>query len=95
MPSNKKGIPNDSFTLNIDLAETILGAAGIKADDNIMQGRDIADLYLPDRPSTSKEPWRTEWYYEVNGYRLHYALLSLAGTGYSNVMHYYFYTMIL
>jgi len=70
MPSNKKGIPNDSFTLNIDLAETILGAAGIKADDNIMQGRDIADLYLPDRPSTSKEPWRTEWYYEfpnING----------------------------
>lgn len=64
MPSNEKGVPNDSLTLNIDLAETILGAAGIKADDTIMQGRDIADLYLPDRPSTSKEPWRTEWYYE-------------------------------
>ena len=91
MPSNEKGVPNDSLTLNIDLAETILGAVGIKADDTIMQGRDIADLYLLDRPSTSKEPWRTEWYYEVNGYRLH----DLANTVYSNVMHYYFYTMIV
>jgi len=65
MPSNKQGVLNDSFTLNIDLAETILGAAGIQANDTVMQGRDIADLYLPDRPtSTSKVPWRTEWYYE-------------------------------
>jgi len=64
MPRKKRSVPNDSFTLNVDLAETILGAAGIKADENIMQGRDIADLYLPDRPSTNKEPWRTEWYYE-------------------------------
>ena len=42
------------------MAETILGAAGLDAP-NTMQGRDIADLYLPNRKS--KSPWRTEYYY--------------------------------
>ena len=84
MPRKKRSVPNDSFTLNVDLAETILGAAGIKADENIMQGRDIADLYLPDRPSTNKEPWRTEWYYEVN--RISLALYTIFSRGYCFIL---------
>ena len=60
MPMEKRGTTDDSFTLNIDLAETILGAAKI-SPPKIMQGRDIADLYL--RPNTTT-PWRDEFYYE-------------------------------
>ena len=59
MPSNKHGTLDDSFTLNIDLAETILGAANITSPP-LMQGRDIADLYLRNKT----EPWRDEFYYE-------------------------------
>jgi arylsulfatase A-like enzyme len=59
MSTQQRGTLNDAFTLNIDLAPTILGAAGIKAPDS-MQGMDIADLYR--KPT---QPWpRTEWYYE-------------------------------
>jgi arylsulfatase len=43
----KIGTINKEFTLNIDLAPTILGAANIKSP-NFMQGRDISDLYLDD-----------------------------------------------
>ena len=71
MPSDKIGTLDDSFTLNVDLAETILGAAGVKPDD-LMQGRDISDLYLPSNvkneyhnsASVNKEPWRDEFFYE-------------------------------
>ena len=59
MPKSKRGTTNDNFTLNVDLAATILGAA--KAEKpNQYQGRDISDLYLrPDSP-----PWREEFFYE-------------------------------
>lgn len=54
------GTLDDSFTLNIDLAATILGAAGLPPNPR-MQGRNIADLYLtPDAKAT----WRDEFYYE-------------------------------
>jgi len=59
MPENLRGTTNDEFTLNVDLAPTILGAAGLKPADT-MQGRDISDLYL--RPNSP--PWRTEFFYE-------------------------------
>jgi arylsulfatase A-like enzyme len=45
MSPEKKGTINKEFTLNIDLAPTILSAAGIEASD-FMQGRDISELYL-------------------------------------------------
>jgi arylsulfatase A-like enzyme len=61
MPKSKRGTMDDSFTLNIDLAETILGAARIKPPP-LMQGRDMADLYLPNREN--KSPWRKEFFYE-------------------------------
>jgi arylsulfatase len=67
MPKDKIGTTSDAFTLNIDLAETILGAAGLDAPSE-MHGRDIADLYSDNPKSTT--PWRNEFYYEfpdVNG----------------------------
>jgi arylsulfatase len=58
MPENHIGTVREEFTLNIDLAETILGAAGL-APAKGMQGRDIAQLYLED-----VDDWREEFYYE-------------------------------
>jgi arylsulfatase len=65
MPSKFIRTINDAITLNIDLAPTILGAAGIKAHQR-MQGRDIADLYLDrDNPNfVANKSWRDEFYYE-------------------------------
>ena len=62
MPSDKKGATNTEFTLSVDLAPTILAAAGIESPQS-MQGRNIGDLYLPvgdEKPA----PWRTEFFYE-------------------------------
>jgi arylsulfatase A-like enzyme len=59
MPKEMIGTVNDDFTLNIDLASTILGAAGIE-QPSVMQGRDIADLYL----ENSAPKWREEFFYE-------------------------------
>jgi arylsulfatase len=61
MPKKKRGTTDDSFTLNVDLAATILGAAGLDAPKT-MHGRDISHLYLENPKST--EPWRDEFYYE-------------------------------
>ena len=69
MPKDMIGTRNDDFTLNIDLAPTILSAAGIPVPA-VMQGRDMADLYLKQEASsiiidTSRQrPWRDEFYYE-------------------------------
>lgn len=59
MAKSKHGTTNDDFTLNVDLAPTILAATGIEAPQT-MQGTDIAPLYLADTPPA----WRTEFYYE-------------------------------
>ena len=67
IPKDKRGTLDDSFTLNVDLAPTILGAAGLDTPVE-MQGRDIGDLYLGKPKSTG--PWRSEFYYEfpdING----------------------------
>lgn len=60
MPASKRGTLDDSYTLNIDLAPTILGAAQIDPPLG-MQGRNIADLYLKKYGSQN---WRQEFYYE-------------------------------
>ena len=60
MKDEKKGTTNDDFTLNIDLAPTILAAAGIQAPEKFM-GRDMSSLYL--NPETSSK-WRDEFFYE-------------------------------
>ena len=54
-----RGKTNDDFTLNVDLAPTILAATGIKAPET-MQGRDVSPLYLAD----DQPEWRTEFFYE-------------------------------
>ena len=59
MAPAKRGGTNDDFTLNVDLAPSILAAAGIKAPAT-MQGRDIAPLYL----AATKPAWRDEFFYE-------------------------------
>lgn len=59
MPPNKMGTTDDSFTLNVDLAATFLGAAKAEKPKQY-QGRDISDIYL--RPHSP--PWREEFYYE-------------------------------
>ena len=62
MNENKAGSLNDDFTLSVDLAPTILAAAGVEAPRGKggMQGRDIAPLYL----AKEKPQWRQEFFYE-------------------------------
>ena len=59
MDKTKKGSTNDAYALNVDLAPTILAAAGLQAPPT-MQGKDIAPLYL----TASSPVWRTEFFYE-------------------------------
>ena len=80
LPQSQRGIRNDDFVLNIDLAPTMLRAAKIPIP-NVMQGRDFSELYLSSSSSSSvassksnssssgkdrskKKQWRNEFYYE-------------------------------
>jgi len=53
------GITRDETALNIDLAPTVLGAAGVPAPA-AMQGKDLAPLYAASQPVA----WRDEFFYE-------------------------------
>ena len=64
MAKAKYGTTNDDYTLNVDLAPTILAAAGIDAPAT-MQGRDISPLYL----AAGKPEWRSEYFYEHPMYK--------------------------
>jgi arylsulfatase len=59
LPKAQRGSTSDAFTLNVDLAPTILACAGIGAPKN-MQGRRLDRLYL----DKVKPEWRTEFFYE-------------------------------
>ena len=59
MAKKKHGTTNDDFTLNVDLAPTILNATGNKIPKG-MQGTDVAPLYLAEKAPE----WRDEFYYE-------------------------------
>jgi len=61
MSKTRKGTLNDEFTLNIDLAPTILGAAGLLVPDT-MQGQDLAPLYMGEGETDAS--WRKEFFYE-------------------------------
>jgi arylsulfatase len=80
MPPTRQGMSSDDFTLSIDLAPTLLSAAGIQVPA-VMQGRDIADIYLRlPRPGQRRrrrltsnvapgmakdiQPWRQDFFYE-------------------------------
>mmetsp|Transcript_15106 Transcript_15106/g.35027 ORF Transcript_15106/g.35027 Transcript_15106/m.35027 type:complete len:638 (+) Transcript_15106:131-2044(+) len=74
MPKERRGTRSEAWTLNIDLAPTILSIANIPQSE-FMQGRDIADLYLndaDDKDSMSNEElrkkvgWREDFFYEFN-----------------------------
>jgi len=74
MPEDRRGTMSDAWTLNVDLAPTILGVAGIPPS-NFMQGRDISELYrnknadqVPLSVDQMKEnvQWRKDWFYEFN-----------------------------
>jgi arylsulfatase len=80
MPKRKRGIVNDDWTLSVDLAPTILGAAGIEPS-SFMQGRDISNLYLDntkyiknnistiiqyDNNNNNTTGWRQDFFYEYN-----------------------------
>ena len=55
----KAGGTNDDFALNVDIAPTVLSAAGIAAPPH-MQGQNLATLYL----ALKKPTWRSEFFYE-------------------------------
>lgn len=59
MPENLRGGADSSFTLSIDLAPTIISAAGVNPPPR-MQGQDIAPLYVSDQPPR----WRQDFFYE-------------------------------
>ena len=57
--TRRTGQVRDELVLNVDLAPTILGFAGVSPAPR-MQGRDLAPLYL-ERPPRD---WRTQYFYE-------------------------------
>jgi arylsulfatase A-like enzyme len=55
------GTTSDELVLNIDLAPTILGAAGLPTPD-VMNGQDFSPLYTD--PVDAGASWRKEFFYE-------------------------------
>jgi arylsulfatase len=78
MPKRRRGTVSTDFTLSIDLAPTILGAANLPPA-SFMQGRDVAELYLDEEEEEDaiieeydrqlqrrRRPWRKDFFYEYN-----------------------------
>lgn len=59
LPEDRRGDAVDAITLNVDLAPTLLAAAGVPPPAR-MQGRDLAPLY----GSAAPADWRQEFFYE-------------------------------
>ena len=59
LSSRRRGTTKDQFVLNIDLAPTLVSAAGLSVPD-VMQGQDFSSLYLGDGAAA----WRDEFFYE-------------------------------
>lgn len=59
IPAGRRGKTDDHFALNVDLAPTLLTAAGHPVPSS-MQGSDLAKLYRGD----AAQEWRTGFYYE-------------------------------
>ncbi len=59
LKQKKRNITIDEFVLNIDIAPTIIAAAGLKIPEK-MQGTDFSKLYL----SRKSVKWRNDFYYE-------------------------------
>jgi arylsulfatase len=65
MTANMIGTENSEFTLNIDLAPTILSAAGVDPPTE-MQGRDMSQLYMNYKEASAS--WRKEFLYEFSSF---------------------------
>lgn len=59
LPAGKRGLTRDQFALNLDVAPTLIAAAGLPVPE-VMQGQDLSPLYLETRPPA----WRDEFFYE-------------------------------
>jgi arylsulfatase A-like enzyme len=59
LPVAQRGITRDELVLNLDVAPTIVAAAGVRIP-KVMQGRDLSPLYLRQPPTE----WRDEFFYE-------------------------------
>ena len=59
LPARQRGTKKDQMALNIDVAPTVLSAAGMTVPE-VMQGRNLAPLYL----SRTSPAWRDEFFYE-------------------------------
>lgn len=59
LPARRRGVTRDQFALNLDVAPTLVAAAGVPIPP-AMQGRDLSPLYLETRPTA----WRDEFFYE-------------------------------
>lgn len=59
LAASRRGLVVDAMALNIDVAPTLLAAAGLEVP-GVVQGRDLSPLYL----SPSPPAWREEFFYE-------------------------------
>jgi arylsulfatase A-like enzyme len=59
LPTGRRGLVRDELVLNLDIAPTVVAAAG-RPVPPVMQGLDLGPLYL----STAPPPWRDEFFYE-------------------------------
>jgi arylsulfatase len=59
IPPARRGTTRDEFALNLDVAPTIVAAAGLPVP-SVMQGQDLGSLYLAARAAA----WRDEFFYE-------------------------------
>ena len=59
LPKERRGTTSSALVLNLDVAPTLVAAAGAKVPATI-QGQDVATLYLAAKPPA----WRTEFYYQ-------------------------------
>lgn len=59
LPRSRRGMTRDQLALNIDVAPTLVAAAGLPVP-RVMQGQDLSPLYLRGRAPA----WRDEFFYE-------------------------------
>lgn len=59
LPAKRRGLTRDQFALNLDVAPTLIAAAGLPVPA-VVQGRDLSPLYL----ETRAPAWRDEFFYE-------------------------------
>ena len=59
LPSARRGATRSEVTLNLDVAPTLVAAAGLPVP-SVMQGRDLSPLFL----NTKTPDWRDEFFYE-------------------------------